>query len=95
MGKDPDKNPDRAGLLGLGLDGRDGHVRITRGGNFHLVGGSQDPHEAMQESCIKLNEKLDARGKRLEDLDRGELIDLAAECRMNLATRREEESGQD
>ena len=32
----------------------------------------------------KLNEKLDARGKELEDLDAGEFLDLAAECRMNV-----------
>ena len=74
--------PKRAKLLGLGLDNTDGHVRITRGRNFHLMGGSQNTHEAMQEKCIKLNEKLDERGKQLEDLDRGELRDLAAECDM-------------
>jgi len=71
-------------LLGLGLDDAEGHVRITRGRNFHLLGGSQDTHEAMQEKCIKLNEKLDARGKDLDDLDRGELLDLAAECDINM-----------
>ena len=71
-------------LLGLGLDDAGGHVRITRGRNFHLLGGSQDTHEAMQEKCIKLNEKLDARGKQLDDLDRGELHDLAAECDINM-----------
>ena len=66
------------------MDNADGHVRVTRGQNFHLLGGSQDTHEAMQEKCIKLNEKLDARGKQLEDLDRTELADLAAECDMNM-----------
>ncbi len=28
-------------LLGVGLDNRDGHQRITRGDNFCLVGGSE------------------------------------------------------
>ena len=74
----------RVRLLGLGLDDAEGHVRVTRGQNFHLLGGSQNTHEAMQEKCIKLNEKLDARGKQLEDLDRTELADLAAECDMNM-----------
>lgn len=72
-------------LLGVGLDNSDGQARVTRGKNFELLGGSKDTHESMQEKCIKLNEKLDARGKQLEDLDRSELLDLAAECRMNLA----------
>ena len=73
-----------AHLLGLGLDGPPKPLRVTRGENFHLVGGSKETHEQMQESCIKLNEKLDARGKRLGDLERQELRDLAAECKMNL-----------
>jgi hypothetical protein len=68
----------KAWLLGLGLDG-DGHVRYTRGPNFHLVGGTADTHEAMQEKAVKLNEKLDERGRRLEDLSREEFHDLAAE----------------
>jgi len=72
-------------LLGVGLDAADEHVRITRGENFHLVGGSKDTHEQMQEKCIKMNEKLDARGKTLERLDRKEFLDLASECGMNIA----------
>ena len=34
-------------LLGLGMDGKDGHVRITSGPEFHLVGGSKETHELM------------------------------------------------
>ncbi|MBN1554936.1 MAG: hypothetical protein JXA11_09335 [Phycisphaerae bacterium] len=71
-------------LLGLGLDNEDGHVRVTRGKNFHLVGGSEETHESMQEKCIKFNEKLARRGKELDDLDKKEFHDLAHECRMNL-----------
>ena len=80
---------DKAKLLGIGLDGEDGHVRVTRGKNFELHGGSQDTHEAMQEKCIKFNEKLDERGKELGALERREFLDLAAECRMNVAIPRE------
>jgi hypothetical protein len=76
-------------LLGLGLDNQDGHVRITRGENFHLLGGSQDTHEAMQEKCIKFNEKLQRRGKQLQELHRGEFLELAAECRMNVVVPKE------
>ena len=72
-------------LLGVGLDNKDGHSRVTRGENFVLVGGSEDTHGAMQEKCIRFNEKLQHRGKVMEDLDRKELADLAAECEMNLA----------
>lgn len=71
-------------LLGVGLDNDDGHARVTRGKNFHLVGGSADTHEAMQEKCVKFNEKLDEKGKQLADLGRGEFLDLAGECEMNV-----------
>jgi hypothetical protein len=77
------------GLLGVGLDNEDGHVRVTRGPNFHLVGGSHETHESMQEKCVRFNEKLDRRGKRLDDLGRKEFLDLAAECEMNVAVSKE------
>ena len=76
-------------ILGIGLDGDEPVVRVTRGKNFHLVGGSRDTHESMQEKCIKFNEKLTARGKELEDLGRGEFLELAQECRMNVLAPRE------
>ena len=72
-------------LLGLGLDNEDGHVRISRGKNFRLLGGSHDTHEQMQEKVIKFNEKLDARKKQLDDLEGKEFLDLAAECEMPIA----------
>ncbi len=78
-----------AKVLGLGLDGDDGKVRVTNGENFHLLGGSQDTHEQMQEKCIKMNEKLDARGKQLGDLERSEFMELAAECGMNVPAGRD------
>ncbi|MGD0092798.1 MAG: hypothetical protein ABSE73_23040 [Planctomycetota bacterium] len=69
----------KALLLGLGMDNKDGHVRITTGPNFHLLGGSQNTHEVMQETAIKLNEELHRRGKRLEDLSPKEFIEIMRE----------------
>ena len=77
----------KAMLLGLGLDNKDECVRVTKGKNFRLLGGSQETHESMQEKCIKFNEKLDQKGKQLEDLDKTELVDLASECEMPLLGR--------
>ena len=65
-----------AALLGLGLDNDDGHTRITRGKNFFLLGGSPETHGIMQETALKVNERLDRRGKRLEDVSVGELRDI-------------------
>lgn len=78
----------KAKLLGLGLDNEDGHVRVTRGENFQLYGGSAETHEQMQDKCIRFNEKLSDRGKRLDDIEPRELADIAGECEMNILTRR-------
>jgi len=66
----------RALILGLGLDS-DGHKRLTTGPNFVLMGGSEQTHEVMTEKVIKINEKLTAAGKRLEDVGREEFRDIA------------------
>ena len=55
-------------LLGLGLDSKDGHVRITKGENFRLYGGSEETHEFMQEKAVKFNEHLDKKGKTLDNI---------------------------
>jgi hypothetical protein len=64
-------------LLGLGLDCKDGHVRVTKGKNFRLYGGSEETHEAMQEKAIKFNEQLDKRRKSLDSIDEGEFREIA------------------
>jgi len=63
-------------MLGLGLDS-DGHKRLTTGPNFALLGGSHDTHEAMTEKALKINEKLAAKGKRLEEISREEFDEIA------------------
>ena len=73
----------RARILGLGLDNAEGHVRITRGENFDIYLGSENTHEQILKTCIKINEKLDQRGKRLEDLSRDEFVDLIIESENN------------
>jgi hypothetical protein len=63
-------------LLGLGLDS-DGHKRITTGPNFALLGGTQETHEVMTEKVIKINEKLNAKGKTLDQVSEREFDDIA------------------
>ena len=72
----PAKRVRRAGMLGLAFDAEDGQTRITKGDNFLLYGGSQDTHAVMQETVLKINEHLDDRGQRLEDVSRKELRDI-------------------
>lgn len=73
------KKPRRkAIMLGVGLDS-DGHKRVTQGDNFSLIGGSEETHERMTETALKINEKLKARGKRLENVTHEEFDDIAQE----------------
>ena len=64
-------------LLGVGLDS-DGHKRLTTGPNFALVGGSKETHDIMTEKAIKINEKLKAKGKALEEVTGDEFDDIAS-----------------
>lgn len=78
----------KAVLLGVGLDS-DGHKRITRGPNFALVGGTQDTHEQMTETAVKINEKLKARGKELDEVGHQEFDDIAHEVGLRRAEARQ------
>lgn len=66
----------KAIMLGVGLDS-DGHKRLTTGPNFALIGGSQETHEVMTEKVVKINEKLAARGKELENVSSEEFDEIA------------------
>jgi hypothetical protein len=71
------KKPRRkAWMLGVGLD-TDGHKRLTTGPNFVLAGGTQETHDEMTEKAIKINERLAARGKQLEEVTHEEFDDIA------------------
>jgi hypothetical protein len=67
----------QAWVLGVGLDNKDGHTRITTGDNFKLVGGSEETHGTMQEKAIKLNEHLKRRGKTLDTVSPDEFHEIA------------------
>lgn len=64
------------GLIGVGLDNQDGHKRVTHGEEFLLVGGSAETHEQMQDVAIHVTESLKNKGKRLQDAEFREVVDL-------------------
>ena len=66
----------KALLLGVGLDS-DGHKWLTTGPNFLLAGGSEETHDLMTEKAIKINEKLTAKGKQLENVSGEEFEEIA------------------
>ena len=71
------KQTQRGGLLGVGLDGKDGHRRITTGPDFVLVGGSHDTHARMQDLVVRMSETLERQGRCFAELTHGEFEDLA------------------
>ena len=71
-------------LLGLGLDAKDDHKRVTTGKNLFLAGGSRETHECMQEKAIKLNEELDKRGKSIDEVREQEFREIAERLDMNV-----------
>jgi hypothetical protein len=76
MRKTKKKTVETVGLLGVGLDNQDGHKRVTKGEEFLLVGGSAATHERMQDVAIHVTETLKTKGKRLQDAEIQEVIDL-------------------
>jgi len=63
-------------LLGIGLDNKDGHKRITQADQFSIVGGSEETHDRMTETLIKTVEELQVKGKRIDNAEPKELAEL-------------------
>jgi hypothetical protein len=74
------KQPEVVGFLGIGLDGKDEHQRLTRSEHFLILGGSEETHGRMQETAIKFNEALETKGKKLNETTLEEIIDLIHEA---------------
>ena len=72
--------------MGVGFDATDGQVRMTRGKNYELVGGSEKTHAVMQETAVKINEHVDRTGKRLEDISGKKLRDICLDVRDSYGT---------
>jgi hypothetical protein len=68
--------PEVVGFLGVGLDSKDGHQRLTKNEHFLLVGGSEETHEKMQETAVKFTEALENKGKTLRETTLEEILDL-------------------
>ncbi|MDB5308737.1 MAG: hypothetical protein JWO38_2939 [Gemmataceae bacterium] len=72
--------PKVGAIVGIGLDGEDGHKRVTRTEEMALVGGSHETHERMQETAIRFGEELEKRGKSLPETSVREAIELLREA---------------
>ncbi len=70
------RKPKPAHLLGVGLDNKDGHKRLTSAEEFTIVGGSEETHGRMTETVIKTFEELKRRDRHLETVDPRELAEI-------------------
>jgi hypothetical protein len=68
------------GLLGVGLDNKDEHTRVTRSTEMILLGGSEETHSRMQDVAIRFSESLKDRGKSLRESSVDEVLDLLREA---------------
>ncbi|MFH1790857.1 MAG: hypothetical protein ABH885_02600 [Candidatus Omnitrophota bacterium] len=82
-------------LLGLGFDSKDDHIRITKGKNFRLYGGSEATHEVMQEKAIKFNEYLNRKGKTLDDINMKEFYSIAEKVGLKVPDNKKGKKGGD
>jgi hypothetical protein len=68
------------GFLGVGLDSRDEHKRITQSEHFVLLGGSSETHERMQDTVMRFEEALKRTGKPLCETPADSAADLLREA---------------
>jgi hypothetical protein len=64
------------GFVGVGLDGKDGHKRLTHSEHFFIVGGSAETHERMQDTAVRFGENLKKKGKTLKETEPEEALDI-------------------
>ena len=78
--KKKDCGPQVVGFLGVGLDGRDRHRRVTRSEHFVLLGGSAETHERMQDTAMRFEEALRRSGKPLRETPPEQAVDMLREA---------------
>lgn len=74
----PQQKQKVAALVGIGMDNKDGHKRLTQGEKFVVAGGSEETHDRMTETLVKTFEDLKRTGKQLEDAEPKEVGELLA-----------------
>jgi len=64
------------GLLGVGFDHEDEHIRITRADNYQVLMGSHASHKKRQEMCSKIDKMIRSSGRLLSDYTPEEFMEL-------------------
>lgn len=67
----------RAAIIGLGLDGPLRPHQLIHGEDCLLIGGSEQTHQALLETMLRLDVELERRGVDLGDVEPAELVEIA------------------
>ncbi len=63
-------------LVGIRVDKGDGHVRVSRGGDFVAVGGSKEAHEHLRETVAEVSDEVKRRGRDLAEVPQEEFREI-------------------
>jgi hypothetical protein len=67
------------GLLGVGFDTEDGHIRVTQSDVYHVLMGSGETHTELQNICRRIDESIKASGRVLSDYSPEEFLKMFQE----------------
>ena len=67
------------GLLGVGFDTEDGHIRITQADVYQVLMGSGETHTELQNICRRIDESIKASGRVLSDYSPEEFLKMVQE----------------
>jgi len=67
----------RAVLVGLGPDDSDAPRRVINGEHCLILGGSEQAHDEMLETVLRLEDELERRGQHLGEVTPTELAEIA------------------
>jgi hypothetical protein len=64
------------GLLGVGFDHEDGQIRITQADDYQVLMGSGETHTELQKICRRIEESIQASGRKLSDFSPEEFMEM-------------------
>ncbi len=65
-------------LVGVRVDGGDGHSRLSRGADFVAMGGTKEGHEHLRDAVAGISDEVKRRGRDLGEVRREELREIVA-----------------
>ena len=63
-------------LLGVRVDGGDGHRRVSRGEDFVAVGGTREGHEHLRETVAEISDEVKRRGRTVGEVRKDEFREI-------------------